>query len=119
VNDRVIHIFDGTLFGWYPVNAVLSGLYLVIGVMGLAMTARPSLAQRYAQIVTLVFAALAVMGFFPETNTLFGLAPLQRGDIALNTFLAVVALPFAFLMPPTIQETERGPWPPERGVPQN
>jgi hypothetical protein len=117
--DRILHVLDGTLFGWYHVNVILSGLYLLLGVLGLMMTIRPSEAKLYAKFVTVIFALLAILGAIPQTSTLFGLAPLQHGDIALHTFLAVVAFPFAFILPAKVPTTEVGQWPPEQGMPQS
>jgi hypothetical protein len=117
--DRVLHILDGNLFGWYHLNVILSGLYVLVGVLGLLMTYRLTDGQLYAKFVTVIFAVLALMGAFAPTSTLFGLAPLHGGDVALHTFIALIAFTFAFLMPATIQTTERGEWPPQQGISQN
>ena len=52
----------------------------------------------------MVYAALAVMGFIPGLNTLFGLMPMYGNDIWLHALLAIVAGYVGFM----VRESEVG-----------
>ncbi len=89
--DQVVHSFDGRLFGLFHVNAIHSGLHLLFGVLGLAACGRSAAARGYAGLVFLAYAGLAVLGLFPATDTLFGMAPIHGHDVGLHVFLAAAA----------------------------
>jgi hypothetical protein len=46
----------------------------------------------------LIFGALAVLGAFPQTQTLFGLVPLHGYDVWLHAGTALVALYFGWVI---------------------
>ncbi len=93
------HAFDGRLFGLFHVNAVHSAAHLLFGLLGLAACGRSSTARVYAGFVFLAYAGLAVLGLFPATNTMGGMAPMNGNDVWLHVFLAAVGGIFAFLVP--------------------
>lgn len=95
---QVVPLLNGELMHLFHVNAVLSGIYVLLGVLGLAMAAKAPSARHYAQLVALICATLALLGFLPRTCTLFGLAPIGGHDIGLNIFLAGIAGVFGFIL---------------------
>ncbi len=95
--DMVVHQFDGRLFGLFHVNAIHSGLHLLFGVLGLTMSGTLTAARAYAWIVLVGYAGLVVLGLVPQTDTLFGMAPIAGHDVWLHVVLAAVAAPFALL----------------------
>ncbi|HEX8415555.1 MAG TPA: DUF4383 domain-containing protein, partial [Sphingomicrobium sp.] len=54
-------------------------------------------ARAYARAVAIIYAVLTMLGLFPGTNLMFGLAPLYGNDIWLHALLAVVAGYFGFV----------------------
>ncbi|MEX0760217.1 MAG: DUF4383 domain-containing protein, partial [Tistlia sp.] len=63
----------GLLFGLFPVNLLHNLVHLAFGIWGVAVFRRFGAARLYAQAVAVIYAVLAVMGFFEGLNTLFGL----------------------------------------------
>ena len=98
VTAHVIPILHGDLMHSFHSNVVLASFYLIMGGFGLLMASLPNLARRYAQIVCVCYAALAVLGCIPQTSTLFGLMPISGQDIGLHIFIAIAAGVFGFVI---------------------
>lgn len=86
----------GLLLGLFPVNWLHNLVHLAFGVWGVAVYRRFGGARLYARVVAVVYALLAVMGFIPGLQTVFGLVPLYGNDIWLHVAIAVVAAIFGF-----------------------
>ncbi|MEX2631120.1 MAG: DUF4383 domain-containing protein [Tistlia sp.] len=86
----------GLLFGLFPVNLLHNLVHLAFGIWGVAVFRRFGAARLYAQAVAVIYAVLAVMGFFEGLNTLFGLVPLYGNDIWLHLVIAIAAAIFGF-----------------------
>lgn len=89
-------VMDGELFGVFPVNMLLTLLWLATGAMGLGAFMGWSRTRMYARSVAFIFAALGVMGLVHGLDTLFGLMPLQGPDVWLHLGTATVAAYFGF-----------------------
>ena len=98
-DQLMTHAFDGRLFGLFHVNAIHSGAHILFGVLGLIAASQSALARGYAWLVCLAYAGLAVMGLFPATNTLFGMAPMHGNDVWLHVVLSAAALVAAVALP--------------------
>jgi hypothetical protein len=87
-----VAILYGYLLGIFPVNLPHSLVHLAIGVWGLVAWRRGlRAAKRFAQLLTLLYGALAVLGLIPGVNTLLGLLPLHGHDVWLHAGTALVA----------------------------
>lgn len=89
----------GYLFGLFPVNILLSLVHLAIGVWGIAAWRGRASSVTYARDVTVVLGALAVLGLLPLSRTLFGLMPIDGGDVWLHGVSAVIAAYFGWREP--------------------
>lgn len=96
--DHVLAVdaMSGRLLGLFPVNILHNIVHILFGLWGLAAYRSFGAARLYAQVVAVVYAILAVMGFIPVLNTTFGLVPLYGHDIWLHALLAAVAAYFGF-----------------------
>ena len=74
--------FYGHLLGLFPVNLVHNLVHLAIGAWGIVAYARgiPS-SRMFARGLAVLYAVLAIMGFIPGLNTVFGLVPLYGHDV--------------------------------------
>ena len=87
----------GLLLGLFPVNALHNAVHILFGIWGLAASRSLGGAVLYARGVAIIYAVLAVAGFIPTLNTLFGLVPLYQNDIWLHAALALVAAYFGWV----------------------
>src|SRR5947209_16479665 len=74
----------GYLLGQFPVNVVHNGVHILIGVLGILAFARFSMSVAYCRTLFLVYGLLAIAGFLPTVNTLWGLAPIFGSDTWLH-----------------------------------
>ena len=86
----------GHLLGLFPVNPLHNLVHLAFGIWGVVAYRSLSASRLYAQAVAVIYAILAVMGFIPALNTMFGLVPLYGHDIWLHAVLAAVAAYFGW-----------------------
>ena len=90
--------FYGHLLGLFPVNLVHNLVHLAIGAWGIfAYTKGIPSSRAFARGLAIVYAVLAVMGFIPGFNTLFGLVPLYGHDVWLHGLTAVIAAYFGWM----------------------
>ena len=81
----------GYLLGLFPVNAVHNVVHLAIGIWGVTSAGSFATARTYARSIAVLYGILAIAGFFPGFNTLFGLVPLFGYDVWLHALSAIVA----------------------------
>jgi hypothetical protein len=86
----------GLLFGLFAVNWIHNLVHLAIGVAGWNASRTMGDARRFARGLTIVYAALAVMGLVPAFNTTFGVIPLFGHDVWLHAGTAAAAAYFGF-----------------------
>jgi hypothetical protein len=82
----------GLALGLFPVNTLHNVVHLLFGVLGL-MAARGILmsARAFFQLLAVAYAALAVLGIVPGTETTFGLIPIYGNDVWLHGLIAIAA----------------------------
>ena len=89
--------FYGYLLGLFPVNLVHNLVHLAIGAWGIFAYTRGIPGSRaFARGLAILNAVLAVMGFIPGLNTVFGLVPLFGHDVWLHGLTAVIAAYFGW-----------------------
>jgi len=106
--DLAVDMGFGRLLGIFPVNVLHNIVHLLFGIWGVAAYRSFSRARLYARAVAVVYAVLAVLGFFPVVNTLFGLVPLYGNDIWLHIVLAAIAVYFGFFAPAPAEHRAAG-----------
>ena len=87
---------DGNLLGLFPVNGVHNLGHVALGVWGLVAGGTFSGALFYLRGIAVIYGLLAILGLFPDTNTLFGVAPIGGLDVVLHGILALLAAWFGF-----------------------
>src|SRR5690606_9851964 len=82
------------LLGIFPVNFLHNLFHLGSGIWGVWAARRFTSAKSYAQILGVVYLALAILAFF--TPSFFGIMPIGGNDIWLHVLLAIPLLYFGF-----------------------
>ena len=98
----------GYLFGLFPVNVVHNLVHLGLGLWGVVAYASFGAARTYARSLAVIYGILAVLGFFPQARTLFGLAPLFGHDIWLHALTAIIAAYFGWRPVSAAETAEAG-----------
>ena len=86
----------GRLLGLFPVNALHNLAHIAFGIWGIAAYRRWDSARFYARAVAIIYGVLAIMGFIPGLNTMFGLMPIHGNDIWLHALITLAAAYFGF-----------------------
>jgi hypothetical protein len=92
----------GYLFGLFPTNYFHNAIGILVGVWGIAAYLSLSGAIVFNRIFAILYAAGALLGLLPFTNTLFGLTPLFGNNIWLNALVAAIAFYYGFVKPTVI-----------------
>jgi hypothetical protein len=87
----------GYLFGIFPTNYFHNAIGILVGIWGIAAFSSLSGAIVFHRIFAIVYAAGAILGLLPFTNTLFGITPLFGNNIWLNIIVAAIAFYFGFV----------------------
>lgn len=91
-----IHLLEGRLFGYLPVNITHTLVHLGTGLWGTVAARSERGAVSYARSLAVIFAVLAIMGLFPTLNVAFGLLPLYGHGIWLHAGTALAAGYFGY-----------------------
>ena len=91
-----ITAFYGYLLGLFPVNVLHNLVHLAIGAWGIAAGRSVTGARTYAKSLAIIYGVLAILGLFPNANTLFGLVPIHSHDIWLHAVTAVISAYFGW-----------------------
>lgn len=90
----------GMFLGYFPMNILNKAALIVFGVAGVAVSyssnVQPSVF--FARIVFIVMGLLAILGMFPETNSLYGYWPLFSGEILAHGVLALFGGYFGYVV---------------------
>lgn len=90
--------FYGYLLGLFPVSYMLNLAHLAVGAWGVAASRAAGGARAYARSLAVILGALAVLGLFPQTQTMFGLIPLHGHDVWLHGVSAILAAFFGWVV---------------------
>src|SRR5918992_4583614 len=71
-DELKVKAFEGYLLGLFHVNVLHSGIHVLFGLMGIAMSRRWDLARTYCRIVAVSYALLAVLGPVPPADNCLG-----------------------------------------------
>lgn len=102
----------GYLLGLFPVNVLLSAVYIATGIWGLMAWRGMASPKVYARSLAIFYGALAVMGLIPGMNTLFGMLPMHGHNVWLHAGTAAVAAYFGWRLEVSLER--RGTPTPDR-----
>jgi Domain of unknown function (DUF4383) len=96
----------GWLLGLFHVNVLHNLVHIVFGIAGLACAGSFLAARRYAQFVAVAYGVLGVLGLISagNTNTLWGLVPIEGNDVWLHLLIAAVSAYFGFAYRGAVEE---------------
>ena len=90
----------GLFLGIFPLNIVNKAILIGLGLWGIAAASDPVLSIprsiMFSRTVCWLSGVLAIMGLFPQTNTVFGFAPLFGAGIWLHAVMALVGGVFGY-----------------------
>jgi hypothetical protein len=86
----------GNVLGLFPTNYLHNAVHIVVGILGIAAATSFSGALVFNQGFAIAYAAIAIMGLLPFTNTTFGLMPIFGNNVWLNAFTAAAAAYYGF-----------------------
>jgi hypothetical protein len=96
----------GLFLGFIAMNILNKLAVIGLGIAGVTAANTRSVRDvslpasiRYAQVVTVITAVLAVLGMIPRTSTLFGYWPLFGANIAIYGLVALVSAYYGFVVP--------------------
>jgi hypothetical protein len=86
------------LLGIFHVDAVHNVVHILAGAVALwaAMSEDAKASRMYFQVIGVVFAILALLGWFSGDNNVLGFLTNNMADAVLHTVIAVVALYYGF-----------------------
>lgn len=90
----------GLFLGVFPLNIVNKAILIGFGLWGVAAASDPVLSLprsiSFSRWVFMLSALFAVLGLFPQTNTLFGYVPLFGAGIWLHAVMALAGGIFGY-----------------------
>ena len=92
-----ITAFYGYLLGLFPVNFMHNLVHIAVGAWGIAASRSMGGARAYSKVLAVFYGVLAIMGFIPALNTMFGLVPIHGHDIWLHAGTAILAAYFGWI----------------------
>jgi hypothetical protein len=94
----------GYLMGLFPINVLHNIVHLTVGLLGIFASLSLGSARLFSGVLALFYGLLTVLGLFPPTQSMFGLAPLFGNDLWLHAGTAAIATYFGFLAKPDLLE---------------
>lgn len=90
----------GLFLGIFALNIINKAILIGLGLWGIAAASDPVLSIprsiTFSRTVCWLTAVFAVLGMIPQTNTLFGFAPLFGAGVWLHSVLALVSGVFGY-----------------------
>jgi hypothetical protein len=98
----------GLFLGYFPMNIFNKVALILVGLAGIMASRSDDVISsvKYSRFVCIAMGALAIMGFIPSLNTLFGYWPLFRGEIVAHAVFAVFGGYFGYVVPARIYRKE-------------
>lgn len=90
------------MLGIFPTNYLHNAIGILVGLWGLAAFTSLSGSIVFNQIFAIVYAAQAILGLLPFTNTFFGTMPLYGNNIWLSALAAGIAYYYGMVKPAAI-----------------
>lgn len=97
--DAILGPGYGKALGLFPTNYFHNAIRVLVGLWGIAAFTSLSGAITFNQIFALMYAAIAVLGLLPVTNTVFGTMPIYGNNIWVSALTAGIAYYYGFVKP--------------------
>ena len=92
----------GMFLGYFPMNIFNKVALIALGLAGIYAATRPTTALpasiQFSRWTFYVMGALAILGQFPQTNTLSGYWPLFGNEVAFHALFAIMGAYFGFAL---------------------
>jgi hypothetical protein len=92
--------FSGYLLGLFPVNFLETLVHIAAGAWGIAASQSWGGARAWCKTMAILFGVIAIMGFVPGLNTMFGMMPLHGHNVWLHGGFAIFAAFFGWRSAP-------------------
>ena len=103
----------GLFLGYVPMNVLNKIALIAFGAVGVAISQAPATALpgsiRWSRIIFVVMGVLAIIGLFPQTQTLFGYMPLYGWDVAVHALMSVLGAYFGFALTARVPDQKMAP----------
>uniref|UniRef100_B8HLF1 DUF4383 domain-containing protein n=1 Tax=Cyanothece sp. (strain PCC 7425 / ATCC 29141) TaxID=395961 RepID=B8HLF1_CYAP4 len=99
----------GNLFGLFPTNALHNAVHMIVGLLGIAAATSFGGSIAYNRGFAIAYAAIAIMGLLPFSNTTFGLMPIYGNNVWFNALTALVAAYVGFVQPEVAKDHLEAP----------
>ena len=98
----------GMFLGYFPMNIVNKAALILFGIAGIVCASRENVipSVKFSRVVCIVMGVLAVMGLIPSLSTLFGYAPLFRGEVLTHAIFAGLGAYYGYVVPARIYKRE-------------
>jgi Domain of unknown function (DUF4383) len=96
-SDLSLVYSHGYLFNLFPTNHFHNAIHILVGIWGIASYTSLSGAIVFNRIFAILYVGIAILGFLPHANTLFGTMPIYGNNIWLNFLAAVLAANYGFI----------------------
>ena len=95
----------GLFLGLFPMNIFNKMALIAFGIAGVlaARAESPLTSVKYSRTVAIVMGVLAVFGFIPGLNTMYGYWPLFGGEILAHGAFAVLGTYFGYAVPARLE----------------
>lgn len=90
------------VLGVLPTNHLHNAVRVLVGLLGIAAFTSLGGSIAYNRAFAVAYAAIAVLGLLPFTNTLFGTMPIYGGNVLVSLLSAGAAYYFGFIKPDTL-----------------
>lgn len=98
----------GLFLGYVPMNVLNKIVLIALGAVGIAVSMAPATALpssiRWSRVVFVVSGILAILGLFPQTDTLFGYMPLYGWNVVVSAAIAILGAYFGYALSSRVPE---------------
>jgi hypothetical protein len=103
----------GLFLGFIPMNIVNKIVLIVFGLFGIGASMAPATALPksilWSRVVFFAMGLLAILGLFPQTDTLFGYWPLYSWNIAATAVFSILGAYFGYALSSRVPEQRMAP----------
>lgn len=92
-----VFMAHGLLFGIFPINGLHNLVHLGFGLWAVSVWKNAAHSRIFCRSNAIIYGLLAVAGFVPGLNTLWGLLPMHGHDIWLHAVIALATGYFGFV----------------------
>ena len=87
---------EGYLFGVFHVNPAHNWLHILTGIIAIFCGKCDVASRRFFQIFGVIYAIIAILGFFHGNHPIFGILANNQADNVLHVIIAIIALYLGF-----------------------